>query len=150
MQTFARTALDRRRVALESCQTHLIETTLSGKGIIRHVQTARNKGYMVSLHYVSVYTPEAAIDRIRNRVSLGGHNVQKEDVRRRFARSHANLPAMIGLSDEVYLYDNTGPDKPNRIIGVFRNGGWETDIPVWALVAIQKSTNFVQQQSMFP
>lgn len=43
-------------------------------------QYARNKGYMVLLHYVSLHTVEDAIDRIGNRVKPGGHDISKEGV----------------------------------------------------------------------
>ena len=39
-----------------------------------------HKGYMILLHYISLHTAEDAIDRIGNRVKLGGHDISKEDV----------------------------------------------------------------------
>jgi len=139
IQSPARVALAQRRAALESRQTHLIETTLSGKGIFRHVEAARKKGYMVSLHYIFLESPDVALDRIRNRVKLGGHDVKQEDVKRRFARSCDNLPIMIAQSNEVCLYDNSDPDRPLRRIAKFKHGNWWNEIPGWAVKAIQQS-----------
>ena len=70
-----REAVRRRRTALASGRTHLVETTLSGNGPLRLMATARTAGYRIELHYVCVNAPELAIDRIRNRVALGGHDV---------------------------------------------------------------------------
>ena len=41
----AREALRRRRVALAAGLTHLVETTLAGSGILRHMTAARQAGY---------------------------------------------------------------------------------------------------------
>lgn len=57
-------------------------------------------------------SPDQALNRIRARATLGGHDVPEPDVRRRFARSLAHLPAAIARSDEARLYDNTDPDRP--------------------------------------
>lgn len=87
-----REALYRRRDALAARRSHLVETILAGSGGLRHMTSARRSSYRVVLRYVSVSSPDRALDRIRNRVALGGHDVPEEDVRRRFPRSHANLP----------------------------------------------------------
>ena len=110
----AREALRRRQVALGAGRTHLVETTLAGSGMLRHMEAARRQGYRIVLHYLSVRTPRQALDRIRNRVALGGHDVPEADVRRRFARSHGNLAAAMALADGIVLYDNTDPDRPYR------------------------------------
>ena len=62
------------------------------------------------------------LDRIRNRVWPGGHDVPEADARRRLVRSHSNLPKAIGHSDEVLLYDNTDPDLPHREVAIFSSG----------------------------
>ncbi|MCY4228761.1 MAG: zeta toxin family protein [Gammaproteobacteria bacterium] len=140
----ARMALMQRRAALESCQTHLIETTLSGKGVFRHVESARKKGYTVSLHYIFLKSPDVALDRIRNRVKLGGHHVEDEDVKRRFERSYENLPSLIARSDEVCLYDNSDPDQPLQVIAKFKHGSWWNETPGWAIEAMQQSQELDQ------
>ena len=137
----AREALRRRQAALAGGRTHLVETTLTGSGILRHMTAARRAGYRIVLHYVSVASPDRALDRIRNRVKLGGHDVPEADARRRFVRSHANLPAAIALTDEALLYDNTGPDRPHREVAILKNGVWWVDeaVPGWAAEALVQS-----------
>ena len=53
----ARGALHRRRDALNSGRTHLVETTLAGSGILRHMEAARREGYWIVLHYVFIVSP---------------------------------------------------------------------------------------------
>ena len=83
-------------------------------------------------------SPGQTLDRIRNRVALGGHDVPEADVRRRFGRSLANLPAAIARADEAYLYDNNDPDLPHRELAIFTADTWWTaEIrPDWAAVAL--------------
>ncbi|MDE0348066.1 MAG: hypothetical protein OXI66_20150, partial [Boseongicola sp.] len=100
-----REALRRRRDAIRAGRSHLVETALAGSGILRHMTAARLSGYRIVLHHVSVATPEQALDRIRNRVALGGHDVPEADARRRFVRSQVNLPTAIARADEAVLYD---------------------------------------------
>ena len=129
----AREALSRRQKAIHARRSHLVETTLSGTGIIRHMKLARRERYRVELHFISLDSPDQALGRIRNRVELDGHNVPEADVRRRFVRSYANLPVAILESDEVHFYDNTDPDRPHREIGIVRQGVWltTTHFPEW-------------------
>ena len=74
-------------------------------------------------------------------VKLGGHDVPEADVRRRFARSHANLPAAIVRADLTVLYDNADPDRPRRGVAIFGDGTrWITrDVPGWAEAALGKA-----------
>lgn len=134
----ARDALRRRRHALDAGRSHLVETTLAGTGIFRHIDAARRIGYRIVLHFVSVDSPAQALDRIRNRVAMGGHDVPETDVRRRFVRSHANLPAAIVQADETFLYDNTDPDRPYREVAML--GGtrtWFAETPPdWVVAAL--------------
>lgn len=137
----AREALRRRKAALAAGKSHVVETTLAGSGIFRHMADARRVGYGIVLHYVSLASPDHALDRIRNRVELGGHDVPETDVRQRFARSHANLPAAIALADEVLLYDNADPDQPHREVAVHRDGTWWTTeaAPDWVSMALART-----------
>ncbi len=139
----AREALRRRQAALAGRRTHLVETTLTGSGILRHMTAAWREGYRMVLHYVSVDSPDRALDRIRSRVALGGHDVPEADARRRFQRSHANLPAAIAFVDEALLYDNTDPDRPHREVAILKDGVWWVDeaVPSWAAEALVRSGN---------
>ena len=136
----AREALRRRRDAIRAGRSHLVETTLAGSGILRHMTAARLSGYRIVLHHVSVATPDQALDRIRNRVALGGHDVPEADARRRFARSQVNLPAAMARADEAVLYDNTDPDRPHREVAILKDGiRWIAEaVPGWAAEALDR------------
>ena len=119
----AREVIRARRAAIGASEALVVETTLAGKATLRLMDEARAAGYRVELHYVSVGSVTLALDRISNRVALGGHHVPEEDVRRRFVRSHANLPEAITRSDEARLYDNGNPDDPCREAAILTRDG---------------------------
>lgn len=139
----AREALLQRRAALHAGRTHLVETTLAGSGVLRHMDEARANGYRIELYYVSVALPDLALDRIRSRVASGGHDVPESDVRRRFARSQANLPAAVARVHEARLYDNTNPDRLYREVAVFDGAAWWTAerLPSWAAAAVARMSS---------
>ena len=84
------------------------ETTLSGVGYARSIPNWRACGYRVILYFVSLSSPEAAIARVRQRVSEGGHDVPEAVVRRRFFAGQKNLERIYRpLVDNVLIYDNS-------------------------------------------
>jgi len=86
-----------------------LESTLSGKYLVRVLQSAREQGYFIRMIYVFLETPEQCIQRIEVRVRSGGHFIPPEDVRRRFYRSAKNFWDIYRpLADEWFLYYNAG------------------------------------------
>lgn len=86
----ARTFIDRLKNALAQCRPLVIESTLSGRMLHRHIQSARQNGYRVTIIFVFLATETGCLARIQERVARGGHNVPEEDVRRRFPRTSGN------------------------------------------------------------
>ena len=85
------------------------ETTLSGRGYARLIPRWRAQGYRVKIYFLRLSTPEAAIARVRGRVSEGGHHVPDDVVRCRFHAGLRNFERIYrGLVDEWALYDNSG------------------------------------------
>jgi len=60
------------------------ETTLSGRGYIRHLQELRRNGYRIVLFFLWLPSADLAVTRVRERVRQGGHNVPESVVRRRY------------------------------------------------------------------
>jgi len=83
------------------------ETTLSGNSIVNNIKKAKNLGYEIHLHYVGVESIEVALDRIKKRVSKGGHGIPEKDVRRRYKNSFENIGKVLPFCDVVVVYDNT-------------------------------------------
>ena len=83
------------------------ETTLCGKSIIKNIMRAKELGYFLELYYIGLDSPETAKERVRIRVSEGGHGIPEEDIERRYYESLRQLKTVIPLCDKVKVYDNT-------------------------------------------
>ena len=120
-------AVQAGRLMLETIADHVrrrqsfaFETTLSGLSYARMIPEWRALGYEVKLFFIRLDTPEAAVRRVRGRVSDGGHNVPAEDVRRRFDRGLENFEEIYKpLVDGWALYN--GSVSPPALLEEFRN-----------------------------
>lgn len=83
------------------------ETTLCGAEIFRTMKRAKELGYKIHLCYVGVDDSKIAKDRIKKRMSLGGHGVSNETIERRFDRAKENFIKAIPLCDKIAVYDNS-------------------------------------------
>lgn len=83
------------------------ETTLSGLAHQRTIRALHASGYTTHLVYLWLPSPETAIERVRLRVRLGGHDVPERDVRRRYFRSIRNFEQVYrGIVSTWRLYDS--------------------------------------------
>ena len=95
------------------------ETTLSGRSYFSLIETCKGEGFSVHLYYLWMPEMQVLPTRIAHRVRLGGHDVPRQDVERRYGRSLENLPAYMDLVDRTYLFD-AEPIVPRLILQ--RNG----------------------------
>ncbi|MEQ8403370.1 MAG: AAA family ATPase [Roseitalea porphyridii] len=105
----ARLALSRARELIAAGRTFAMETTMSGRVHLRLFEMARAVSMRTHLMYFSAASPEICLQRIARRVAEGGHDVPEPVVRRRFVRSHSNLPRYTAASDLWRLYETSGP-----------------------------------------
>ncbi|MGH4049812.1 MAG: zeta toxin family protein [Clostridium sp.] len=108
------------------------ETTLSGRSIIKNIMIAKDNGFYIVMNYIGVENPEIAKERVRHRVSKGGHGIPEDTIERRYYASLKNLKGTIEICDEINVYDNTEIFKE---IIEFKDGNiiWEDkNIPNWA------------------
>lgn len=95
------------------------ETTLSGRSALKNIRRAFNLGYRVSLFYIGVESADMALERIRRRVSLGGHDIGEEDVRRRAEASLRNFGDILDFTHYAAAYDNT---EDLKCLAIWENG----------------------------
>lgn len=79
------------------------------------MRQAKSAGFRIQLLYVALSSPELHIQRVRLRVSQGGHDVPDEDILRRYARSLAHAPEAMRLADEAVVFDNSGLDRQRML-----------------------------------
>jgi len=89
------------------------ETTLSSRSFVGLIYRARQAGYTINLIYYWLDSVELAVERVRLRVSEGGHDIPKDVIIRRYYSGLKNLFTLYQeLSDYWLLIDNsqTKPD----------------------------------------
>ncbi len=67
------------------------ETTLASRTFKPLLHAMQLGGYEFHLIYLWLQTPELAIERVRERLKLGGHDVPEDVVRRRYERGLGNF-----------------------------------------------------------
>jgi predicted ABC-type ATPase len=103
-----RIMLERIDYLFQANETFAIETTLSSKTYKVKLQQAIEKGYEVKLLFFWLPTVEMAINRVKIRVSEGGHNIPKDVIVRRYSRGIQNLfKIYIPLCNEWAVFDNS-------------------------------------------
>lgn len=94
---------------IEGRKNVLIETTLSGKSVSNLIEQVKKQGqYLITLIFIFLDNEELCVERVKTRVSKGGHPVPVKDIVRRFGRSIVNFwETYRHLSDRWLLYYNT-------------------------------------------
>ena len=84
------------------------ETTLTTLSYLNTIKAAKEKGYSINLLYFWLNDVNLAIERVKIRVSEGGHNIPEETIRRRYFRGIYNLSnRFIGLCDFWIVINNS-------------------------------------------
>jgi len=84
------------------------ETTLSWKTYISFLNDLKKKGYSINIFFLWIPNATLALNRIKDRVASGGHNVPALEVKRRFKRGLYNFFEYYKpLADTWLLFNNT-------------------------------------------
>lgn len=88
------------------------ETTLGGNTMPRLLAEAAERGIEVRVFYVGLASADAHVERVRQRVRAGGHDIPEADIRRRYRHSVLNLVRLLPLLTELRVYDNSATADP--------------------------------------
>jgi predicted ABC-type ATPase len=84
------------------------ETTLSSRSYGSLIQKAKNVNYKVTLLFFWLDSYSTAKERVKHRVSLGGHNISEDVIERRYIRGIQNFKDIyINKVDYWIVFDNT-------------------------------------------
>lgn len=87
---------------LEKETSFAFETTLSTRSYRHIVALAKQKGYKVTLLFFWLQNVELAKERVRIRVSEGGHDIEESVIERRYKRGIINLfDIYLDMADAV-------------------------------------------------
>lgn len=83
------------------------ETTLPGNVIVKHIKKAKANGFQIRLYYVGVENVSVSLERVRKRVTKGGHGIEEATIKKRFEAMPDQLRLILPLCDTASFYDNT-------------------------------------------
>ena len=105
-----RIMLNRIQELLHSNADFAFETTLATKSYLNTIRIAQAKGYFVTLIYFWLNSPELAIERVKERVVMGGHNIPAELIYRRYSNGLKNLSKLYMPNCDFWMIiDNSNP-----------------------------------------
>jgi len=90
----------------------LVETVLSSDKYLDDIEHAMSLGYQVGMIYVGLATPQDAVRRVALRRAMGGHDVPRDRIVARWARSIAMLRRIAPRVHSLYVFDNTATTGP--------------------------------------
>lgn len=110
-----------------------METTLSGKIATKQIKNAKNKGFEIIMFFFALNDINLNIERVRQRVMSGGHNIPKEDIIRREKRVKRNLLNIICFLDQLIVLDNS-KNQARMVINYKHNANcfFIDPLPTWA------------------
>ena len=119
------------------------ESTLSSRTFAVFLAALKQQGYAVAIYYFALANAQLAVRRVKLRVSLGGHDVSADVVRRRYGRSLGNFFNLyMPLADEWTLFDNSSAPQARTVAAKLQNQLTVTEPAIW-----QKLQNLSQAQT---
>lgn len=98
-----------------------LETTLSSKNHLQTVKKAQEQGFEITLLFFWLNSIELAKERVKIRVSKGGHDIPSEVIARRYERGLENLDKYCALCNDWFVYDNSNNLSELIMDGNFQN-----------------------------
>jgi len=138
-----RIMLERLHDLARSEASFAFETTLASRSYAPRIDALKGRGYGFHLLYLWLRTPELAVERVKERVRLGGHDVPEGTILRRYERGLRNFFTLfMPLADTWAFYDNSTADNPSLIA----TGKRDDDVTVydadsWRKVKGQRNAN---------
>jgi predicted ABC-type ATPase len=117
------------------------ETTLATKSYKQLINKAKEQGYQTTLLFFWLQNDELAIERVKARVSEGGHNIEVGVIKRRYLRGIENLfKIYLPIFDEILIFDNSA-GKPELIAEKQLN----TDLEILNTIKYEKLRNYYNE-----
>jgi predicted ABC-type ATPase len=131
-----RIMLERLRELAAQRADFAFETTLASRSFAPWIAGLIEEGYSFRLVYVWAPSPEFCIQRVAGRVRSGGHHVEPDIVRRRYAGGLRNFFEIYRPLAQLWrVYDNSGRGEP-RLVARGQHGQTTRmyDESIWRLI----------------
>ncbi len=100
--------LNRINELLKENESFAFETTLATKSYKHKLIEAKKNGYTTTLLFFWLQNVDLAKERVKIRVSEGGHNIEQNIIERRYLRGIENLfKIYLPIVDGALIFDNS-------------------------------------------
>jgi len=137
---------EKRRECLEQGISFAFETVMSHPSKIEVLREARRRGYAVVIFFVALENPQLNVERVRQRVALGGHPVPEDRIVARYERTLGLLPEAISLCDRAVLFDNSYRTQKGGLVRLVPVSEIrpQRDTSTYAIVDLQERPAWIQ------
>jgi predicted ABC-type ATPase len=130
-----RVMLGRLHELAEEGKSFAFETTLATRFYAGWLDDLKASGYRVSVTFLWLRTVDIAIERVAERVRLGGHSIPEETIRRRYEGGLKNLFELYIPVTNAWRVFNAAPKEPLEIARYDeKNGEIILDKETWRLI----------------
>jgi predicted ABC-type ATPase len=96
-----------RRKALDEGRSMSFETVMSHPDKVEFLKQAQARGFRTYLYYIATEDPEINLQRVKNRVVAGGHDVPADKIVERYHRSLSLLGTALRFTHRAFLFDTS-------------------------------------------
>ena len=104
------------RTLLERALSHglnfAFETTLGAHTIANMLLAGAQEGAQVHVWFAGLSSPELHVQRVKERVKAGGHDIPEHKIRERYTGSRSNLIKLLPVLASLRIYDNSVQGDP--------------------------------------
>jgi predicted ABC-type ATPase len=129
---------------LQSDSSFSFESVFSHVSKIHELENAKKEHFKIYLYFITTSDPLINLQRVKNRVESGGHDVLDEKINDRYFKTMNNLFETFKLADRAYFFDNSR-EKVNGSFDFFaeKNGNQlylsnPDSVPQWFVKFILK------------
>jgi len=106
-----RTLLER---AIDRHLDFAFETTLGGQTMAELLERAAGEGVAVHVWFAGLENVDLHVERVRQRVARGGHDIPHEKIVERYDAGRKNLVRLLPSLASLRVYDNSAEADPAR------------------------------------
>lgn len=101
--------MEEKLTAIRTASDYAFETNFSSSDPMSSAKQFKEAGYEIHLIFMGLNSIEESIQRVEQRVQLGGHKVVESSIRYNYEHGYKNLYKYFKEFDSVSLYDNSIP-----------------------------------------
>jgi predicted ABC-type ATPase len=110
------------------------ETTLASRSLAPWLTQLKRDGYAVHVMFLWLPSADLAVERVADRVAMGGHRVPEDVIRRRYRTGLRNFFLLYQTVATTWAFFDGSPRRPRRIaecladntVKVYDKGTWQT------------------------